>query len=807
MTTTYRTFGLLILFALLLSIYTMSSSGRFHIVDEVSIYAVTESVATRSKLDTNAIAWTQWVNSPGEVLGAFGQDGEVYSKKGPAPAFLALPWYHGVRLLSRIGVGLGILQTTLLWNGVVTAATAVLLFLTAVQFGYRNRTGLALGLLYGLATIAWPYANHFFGEPLSAFGLLAAFLSIYLWERTGRLAWMFLAGAGAAIMLVTVTAHALLIGVLGLYVLLLGLTPSAPRTGEAERRQGFPLVPLITFALPVLFAGGLLLLYNNVRFGNPLDTGYHFDSGEGFTNPFLSGFWGLMFSPYRGVFWHTPLLIGSLLAAPAFLRRHRREGYAIAALSVVLISLYSFWWMWWGGFAWGPRFLVPLTPLWVLVLAPYVQKYVNIVTRLPARRWIAALGVRGMSVVILALLSFLVQIGAVAQNYVNYEIVLRSLYPTDWADPLKYGPPNQSLRDLLLSPVFGQFRLMRENFIANTDLAWLWADGNVQLLVLMVGVLVIGTLIVALYLWWRTDERGENVAPSMPLRVLIALLPMVLISTWLGETGRNPAYGTADQGYRAIIRDICADARSTEDAVVTIAPFSYQIPMNWMPGLCVPMLPIYGYAKTNLDHPEADQVMAELLATRERIWFITEGLPVNDPDNDFERYLAEHAYKASDIWYNDFRLLRYATPRLMTEAAARRFSIPLTTRGGEVVTILTAQVPELVDPGGMLPLSIDYEVVTPQDSDLRWFVQLLDPAGFPLALLDSGPVDGYARFTELPVNQALSERFALQIPPTAAPGIYQLIAGLYDPLDQGAPRLITPNGSDFVEIGKIEVGE
>ena len=65
------------LVALLTIIYVLSSAGRFHIVDEVSMFAVTESVALRRDMDTNAIAWTQWVNSPGEVLGAFGEDGQV----------------------------------------------------------------------------------------------------------------------------------------------------------------------------------------------------------------------------------------------------------------------------------------------------------------------------------------------------------------------------------------------------------------------------------------------------------------------------------------------------------------------------------------------------------------------------------------------------------------------------------------------------------------------------------------------------------------------------------------------------------
>ena len=105
----YRAFGILILIGLLVSIYTMTSAGRFHIVDEVSLFAVTESLGARGEVDTNAIAWTQWVNSPGEVLGAFGPDGEVYSKKGPAPAFLATLWYLILRMGALIGAGFGLL--------------------------------------------------------------------------------------------------------------------------------------------------------------------------------------------------------------------------------------------------------------------------------------------------------------------------------------------------------------------------------------------------------------------------------------------------------------------------------------------------------------------------------------------------------------------------------------------------------------------------------------------------------------------------------------------------------------------------
>jgi hypothetical protein len=178
-----RIFGLLILMALLISVYTLTSSGRFHIVDEVSLFAVTESQALRGAIDTNAIAWTQWVNSAGEVLGAFGPEGDVYSKKGPAPAFFAVPWYLFLHVITELDVGIGQLQATLLWNGIVTAATAALLWLTARRLGYGDRTGMALGLLFGLATIAWPYANQFFGEPLSALSCSQSSMAWQTWRR------------------------------------------------------------------------------------------------------------------------------------------------------------------------------------------------------------------------------------------------------------------------------------------------------------------------------------------------------------------------------------------------------------------------------------------------------------------------------------------------------------------------------------------------------------------------------------------------------------------------------------------------
>jgi hypothetical protein len=799
----FRQYGTLVMAALLVIVYTLSNSSTFHIVDEVSLFAVTESLALRGEVDTNAIAWTQWVNSPGEVLGAFGPDGEVYSKKGPAPAFLAVAWYWVLAAFARMDVRIGLLQGTLLWNGFVTVATAVLLWRTANRLGYGDRTGATVGLLFGLCTIAWPYANQFFGEPLSAWSLLLCFYGLLSWQRTRNVAWALAAGAGAAVAVTTVTAHAVAVGVLVAY--------AAVMAWLDRRRGGAPgawVSGALAFILPLVLAGGLSLWYNEMRFGDPFNTGYHFDSGEGFSTPVWQGLWGLVVSPYRGLFWYTPLFFASVAGLPAFARRHRAEALATGVMSLALLLLYSLWWMWWGGFAWGPRFLVPLAPFWVLWLAPWTSDTLAVLRGMRETGWrdrLLGLPLHGIVLIVLSVVSWLVQLSAVLVNWVNFEIHLRSLYPTNWENPLEFGPPAQSLLDLGNSPVAGQWKLMRENFVVNTDLAWLWSDGNIQWLLLAVGAAALMTVAGAFLDWWLAAKPNDaQTLPSAPVRWLLVVLPVLVVGLWVGEVSRHPHYGTEGRGYRQIVHHICALSDGSE-SLVTVAPYAYQIPMNWLGEECAIALPVYGYAPDSMEHPEAAQVLTSVLQRSGRVLFVTGGLPANAPENSVERWLAENAYKANDTWYDDFRLLDYATPRLLENAPLTPLNIMLLGQGTSQINLIAARVPTQAQAGKVLPVEISYRLLDQNTFDLRWFVQLLRPEGYPAALLDTAPADGYSPFSSLPANQELVERAGLLLPDNLPAGEYELIAGLYNPLLPDAPRLRTPDGSDFVRLGAVIV--
>lgn len=321
-------------------------------------------------------------------------NGHAYTDKPPGLSFLGIPIYAAIRPLldappvqaqfERIGSRFeetlnpdssGLRADKIRFALVQYLLTLIVVALPAALFGgffflVLQRLGVApapasIGALgYGLATSAAPYAGNFYAHQLVAVLLFTAFA--LAWSPPARWApW----------------ASGALVGLL-LGWAVISEYPAAPAAAMiglyALYRRGWRWLPAMAAggALP----GALLISYDLAAFGTPWPIGYaysalwqeqHHTGFMSLTAPQWEAIWGLTFSEFRGLFFRAPWL---LLALPAYWigwrwREQRAEWWVLVLVPLAFLLFYGSSIMWWGGFAAGPRYIVPLIPFLALPAA------------------------------------------------------------------------------------------------------------------------------------------------------------------------------------------------------------------------------------------------------------------------------------------------------------------------------------------------------------------------------------------------------------------------------------------------------
>jgi hypothetical protein len=751
----------------------LAYSGQLHTIDEVVRFAVTESIARRAQFDINQIAWSQWALSPATRQGSFGLQGDVFSKKGIALSLLVMPLYWTALMTPKVGL----VQTAMIFNPLVTALTGVVIFLYARRLRYSPGIGLATALVFGLSSIAWVYSKFFLDEPLSALTLFLAAYFLLRFRSKPKLTESALAGLSLSLAVATKTTNLALVPI---YVLYLILPPWQIENEQQEKRWKIRSVLLLL--VPVTIACLLLGLYNMVRFGNPLTTGYDFGAGEAFSTPLWLGLYGFLFSPYKSIFLYSPILLACLVSFLLFLKRHRLQGWLLGLIVIAHFLLFAKWYMWWGGFAWGPRFLVPLTPFLAITLAPLVEGVL-------ARRSL----VGKLALVALALLSTAVQVLGVSVNFVLYEVKLREIFPAPEVNPALYDPP--ALYDLRYSPILGQIRLLSRE---HSDLAWLGPDRiDLPVLTFTLGLILISAVVI-----FQLMRQGDKALDGrrMAILVIIGLVSVVALSGFaLPRYYRDPLQGDPNAGYMQALEHIEAHAQPG-DGIVTITPYQHDFPMNHYRG----RLPILGLAQAEPPLEEGVVTLLEgALSTHRRLWLVTAGIQPADPTNGVEEWLAQHAFKASDEWYRDFRLCLYRSPGDPSEP------IPLDIQLGSDISLQGYQiVSQSVSPGQILSLLLHWQALAQPDRNYKVFVQLLSPEGQLVAQRDSQPLDGFRPTSTWRPSQEITDRYGLLLPDTLPFSTYQLLVGMYD--GETGQRLqvsgeSTQAGADMMLLTEIQV--
>lgn len=416
----------LVIFLVFTGFYLLTMSGHTYSADEETMIAVAQSMLRRGDVAV--------VVEDGAPIAALrpGPDGRGYSPYGVLPSLLALPFVALGELAAPLGpaaVEFSARFAVSTLNAPITAATAALLAAWVLRLGAGRTTALALALSYGLASFAWPYARTFFSEPLAALLILIAAERAEraftqgagdrgqgAGDRGQAAGVLFVSGLAAGLLLATRIAAGVALPVLGLYV-----------AWGAWRFRSVPVWTRLVGAWLLGLLPGLALIgwYNWARFGTLLATGYASESGL-FTTPLLEGLTGLLFSPGKSVLLYAPALLLAVPGAVALWRRGRADLVLLCVgLFLGHLLLYARWGEWEGGGVWGPRFLLPVVAVTLILAAGLGHS-----SKRPLQRSAVATKTAGaeasatlapaLSLLILSLIGFSGNLGGVLLNFNTY---------------------------------------------------------------------------------------------------------------------------------------------------------------------------------------------------------------------------------------------------------------------------------------------------------------------------------------------------------------------------------------------------
>lgn len=725
------------LFLVLFSVYLLTYTPRINASDGIAMFSTAESLIRRGALDVEQIRWM------GLQQGTYGLDGLLYSRKGIGVPMGLLPLVW----LGFVVPGFGLVSASLLFNAIVTALTAVILAAYVRALGFGAQVGGFLALTFGLSTLAWPYAKSLFSDPFSGLLLLAAAYSLHQvrspsnlppagggnvdsnlahWERDREgVIYSALAGLLLGWNVATRYAEVLFVPVFG--VLLLVYIWDRRRTWTFWRHG-------LAFVIPLAVIAVSLIGFNVSRYGSPFDTGYL--PNETFSGIWWQGILGQLVSPGRGLLLYCPVLGLSFAGMIWFVRRHPAEGVLALSIIVIHLLLYGKWFMWHGGYAWGPRFMIPTLPFWTLLLAPI----------LTGPRWLR------VGFVGLALLGLLPQGLSVVIDFAPFQNSLLDTGLPLFAPVTFFAP--------VYSPFLSAWPFIRWDAI---DLVWLWA-GRFN-----------GWLLAALLL-------NVMLAVVACARVRLGWLLLASLSTLL-TTGYLLTYAQTlhTDSLRQTVEALNAEVQP-QDAIILNHP-DITLPFA---DLYQGRAPVLGLNSGGFPLPgDVERRLGEVIDGHARVWWVPNWISPNE--SAIEQMLQAEGFRIRAEDFNGQRLvLWHYPPALETHAVNARFD------GIELISVGWA-----TSAGGAVPVELRWQAVRPIAEDYHVFVHLLNAEGERIAQSDGQPALWQRPTSTWQPVELITDRHGLWLP-TPEPGPHTLLIGLYAP--HTGERLTLPDGSDSVSM-------
>ncbi len=306
--------------------------------------------------------------------------GKFYSYFAPGVSYFALPFY-------LLGAKFSLAQVAVFFMEILASLiSAAFIYKIAKNiFGLSSATALFSALVFVFGSTTWSYSITLYQHVFTAFFMTTSFYAAWKFANAlGRRAWFYASWVWAAYAFAMFVDYPNAVMMLPIMIYFAYATFSVKKLEE-----GFSIsvkwAAIATFLVFILITG--FHFWHNAHYygswsklsgtlegyrpGNLLTaSGTQIKAHEKTVAGFFSeediprGFYVLLFSDERGLFFFSPIFILAIWGIWACSKKSRELGsraeYVLAlALILTNLALYSSWGDPWGGWAFGPRYLIP----------------------------------------------------------------------------------------------------------------------------------------------------------------------------------------------------------------------------------------------------------------------------------------------------------------------------------------------------------------------------------------------------------------------------------------------------------------
>jgi hypothetical protein len=379
------------------------------------------------------------------------RNGHRYAVNPLGTAAALVPAHLVYKALSKIpGAPLGPLATfaSHLSPLVAIAAACTLFHRLASREGTRPRTAALLALAMGTTTIVAVYTRAPYAEALQT--ALTTWMVLRTFEVEEQPTFMngVLLGFVGGWLFNAKEVNLLAVLVVGLYLI---WRLRKDRRGLLRAAAGFALA----FAPAVA-----LVAFNNIlKTGSVVGTGY---AGPKNTNPIFNGrlfdgLAGYLLSPGKALLLFSPILVLGVLGFPSYFRRNRPHALLVLGVMLAIAVPHVKVVNWYGGWCWGPRYLVPITGLLLLPAGPWLD---SVLSR--GRVWLRKTGV-----VSLCAAGLYIQVVGCAFFWDHWVKMIINLRPPGMDEPWAYV---STVYVPSMSPIVGHTWLLKHHALGDRNL-------------------------------------------------------------------------------------------------------------------------------------------------------------------------------------------------------------------------------------------------------------------------------------------------------------------------------------------------